>query len=105
MKGCPDVTSIDQMCQTFCDSSPVYASHVLNRRMFITKGGMFGLGPRVLATDDLVCLIYGCGVPLVLRPIRRDCYQLVGEAYVHAIMNGDANPDTTQHERVSLTII
>jgi hypothetical protein len=105
VRGCPDVPSIDQMCQTFCDSSPVYASHVLNRRMFITKGGMLGLGPRVLAIDDLVCLIYGCGVPLVLRPIRGDCYQLVGEAYVHAIMNGDAFSDTTQHERVSLTII
>lgn len=66
---------------------------------------MLGLGSRVLATDDPVCLINGCGVPLVLWPVRGDCYQLVGEAYVHATMNGDAFPDTAQRGRVSLTII
>jgi hypothetical protein len=100
-----DLESIDIMCQRFCDSSPVYTSHVLNRRMFITQNGLLGLGPRVLATDDVVCFIYGCGVPLVLRPTQDAQYRLVGEAYVHSIMDGQFLRDHNVYKGIGVTIV
>jgi hypothetical protein len=100
-----DLESIDLMCQGFCDSRPVYTSHVLNRRMFITQNGLLGLGPRVLATDDMLCFVYGCGVPLILRPTQGDQYRIVGEAYVHSIMDGEFLPGHNLYNEISVTIV
>jgi hypothetical protein len=43
-----------------------------------------------------ICILYGCSVPVVLRPIRNSesCnefyYELIGECYVHGMMDGEA---------------
>ena len=43
---------------------------------------------------DFVCALYGCSVPVVLRklprPGRSDYWQLVGDAYVDGVMDGEA---------------
>ena len=101
----PDLERINDICQQFCESGSLYTSHVLNRRMFITQNGLLGLGPRGLAKDDVVCILYGCGVPLVLRPTRGGHYRLVGEAYVHSIMDGQALDDQEHHTQVTVTIV
>jgi hypothetical protein len=55
------------------------------------------LVPKETKGGDLVCILYGCSVPIVLRPraIRRDgevheCYEFIGECYVHGVMEGEA---------------
>jgi hypothetical protein len=43
--------------------------------------------------DDIICILYGCSVPVVLRQQKGEngCfYQLVGEYYVHGMMDGGA---------------
>ncbi|KAI1439855.1 heterokaryon incompatibility protein-domain-containing protein [Annulohypoxylon stygium] len=59
-----------------------------NRSFFFTQTGYMGLGPDV-QTGDLVCIFFGAEVPFVLRP-KSACYEFIGDAYVHGVMEGEA---------------
>jgi hypothetical protein len=61
----------------------------LGRRFFITRNGYFGLGPQAARQGDRVVVLLGVDVPLVLRRVDKT-HHVVGEAYVHGIMNGEA---------------
>lgn len=58
------------------------------RRPFISTRGYVGLTPSYSEPGDIICILYGCVVPLVLRRNGMG-YQLIGEAYVHGIMDGE----------------
>jgi hypothetical protein len=61
------------------------------RRQFFTENGYMGIGPAAMREGDLVCVLWGGCVPYILRPTDTDnTYKLVGESYVHGIMNGEA---------------
>ncbi|KUJ19697.1 uncharacterized protein LY89DRAFT_640877 [Mollisia scopiformis] len=72
------------------------------RRFFLTKGKenqahkskpWYGLGPRDLAEGDLICILFGCSVPVVLRKVATtECYNFIGECYVHGMMDGESLP-------------
>lgn len=58
------------------------------RRFFTTLGGYMGIGPPRMRKGDLICVFLGGNVPWVVR--RDGCeYELVGECYVHGIMDGE----------------
>ncbi|KAI1159661.1 heterokaryon incompatibility protein-domain-containing protein [Nemania serpens] len=57
-----------------------------NRTLFWTKTGYLGLGPAC-QEGDLVCILFGSEVPFILRR-RNGHFQLIGDAYVHGIMEG-----------------
>jgi hypothetical protein len=61
------------------------------RRFFITDRGAMALGPRSMETRDVVYVPHGSQVPFVLR--KKDdvtsTYTLIGECYVHGIMEGE----------------
>lgn len=79
--------------QFFANSGPT----ILKRRCFETRSGMLGLGPLATAAEDIVVVLFGGTVPFVLRPDADDQrYRLVGECYVHDIMNGEAVVDWLQ---------
>jgi len=61
-----------------------------HRKFFTTSKGSIGLGPRSIRPRDSVCVLSGGQVPFVLR---KDCdhYRLVGESYVHGLMEGQAS--------------
>jgi hypothetical protein len=63
------------------------------RRLFHTATGYVGIGPTLSQRGDIVCVLAGGAVPFVVRrdssrPRRR--FELIGEAYVHGIMHGEA---------------
>jgi hypothetical protein len=58
------------------------------RRFFLTRSGFVGMGPQKIQKDDIVVVVFGCHVPLVLREVE-GCYNIIGECYVHGIMNGE----------------
>jgi hypothetical protein len=60
-----------------------------NRSYFTTKKGYMGIGSNALETGDIVYVLFGGKVPYILRP-KNGYYQLVGDAYVHGIMEGEA---------------
>lgn len=49
----------------------------------------FGICPRNTSIKDKVCILFGCSVPVILHPLGKDTYELVGEAYVHGAMSGE----------------
>ncbi|PQE03876.1 hypothetical protein CJF30_00006585 [Rutstroemia sp. NJR-2017a BBW] len=63
--------------------------HWESRRMITTAAGYVGLGGNVCKSGDVICVIYGCATPIILRG-KGNAFQLVGEAYIHGIMNGEA---------------
>ncbi|KAH7084229.1 heterokaryon incompatibility protein-domain-containing protein [Paraphoma chrysanthemicola] len=79
-----------------CDAAKldeVYASsfvdYCIERRFFTTSAGRMGIGPRVMRSTDLVVILRGGSTPFILRE-RNESYQLLGGAYVHGIMDGEA---------------
>ena len=74
------------------------------RSFLVTKRGYFSIGPRKTCVSDLVCIFRGAHAPFVLRPRDDGCYGLVGEAYVHGVMDGSfvrgANKEDTKKFRI-----
>ncbi|KAH6666294.1 heterokaryon incompatibility protein-domain-containing protein [Halenospora varia] len=61
------------------------------RRLFRTKGNVLGLAAESMKLGDEVWIIAGSIVPMLLRKSEGgENYELVGEAYVYGIMDGEA---------------
>ncbi|KAH7071941.1 hypothetical protein BKA63DRAFT_60601 [Paraphoma chrysanthemicola] len=63
--------------------------YCIERRFFTTSTGRMGIGPRLMQSSDLVVILRGGTTPYILRE-RNGNYQLLGAAYVHGIMDGEA---------------
>jgi len=64
--------------------------NIIGRALFVTKNGRVCLGPRHIAKGDLCCIVYGCQVPVILRPAGNGRYEFVGDACVEGVMEGEA---------------
>jgi len=64
--------------------------NVINRALFVTKNERVCLGPRLIAKGDLCCIVYGCQVPIILRPAGDGRYIVIGDACVEGVMEGEA---------------
>ncbi|KAI0907784.1 heterokaryon incompatibility protein-domain-containing protein [Ustulina deusta] len=51
---------------------------------------IYGLAPQGCKVSDIVCILLGCSVPVILSRDRGSLYKIVGEAYVHGMMDGEA---------------
>jgi hypothetical protein len=51
--------------------------------------GYIGLGKPLAEVGDVIYLLCGSAAPMILRP-EGDYYLLVGDCYIHQIMNGEA---------------
>lgn len=61
------------------------------RKFFVTRQGLAGIGPGNTAVGHAVCVFNGGGVPFLIESSkeRNDVWRLLGECYVHGIMNGE----------------
>lgn len=84
---------------------------VWNRRTFkgnriSGNGSIVGLIPQHGKIGDQLCVLYGCSVPVVLRKQQRENgkyhWQLVGEAYIHGFMDGEAIFSLSPDERTEV---
>lgn len=81
------------------------------RRFFITKLGYIGNGPAKMERSDDVFILCGSKMPLVLRPDSSETFQqglspesrplhtLVGDCYIHGVMDGEAASDFEYRSR------
>lgn len=60
------------------------------RLLFATSIHKIGVGPLPTKVDDEVWILSGARFPFILRPLENGRHELVGEAYVHGIMYGEA---------------
>jgi Heterokaryon incompatibility protein (HET) len=61
---------------------------IRNKKVFRTANGYVGTANISLRDGDQVCILFGGNVPYILRP-ENDHYLLIGEAYVHGVMDGE----------------
>ncbi|KXJ88519.1 heterokaryon incompatibility protein-domain-containing protein [Microdochium bolleyi] len=66
--------------------------HLYKRKLFSTTSGRVGFGPARIQPGDVVCVLNNAFVPHTIR--RQDKqnpneYELIGETYVHGMMNGE----------------
>ncbi|KAL2043751.1 hypothetical protein N7G274_003270 [Stereocaulon virgatum] len=66
-----------------------FKAAVEGRRFAITSKGYMGLVPRMTEIDDCVCVFLGSHIPFVVRRKGGGEFELVGECYVHGIMDGE----------------
>ncbi|KAK3313959.1 heterokaryon incompatibility protein-domain-containing protein [Apodospora peruviana] len=82
------------------------------RRFCRTEGGRLGQVRKEAQVGDSVCVIFGAEVPYVIRPIEAEdhggegvrCYRLIGDAFVHGVMQGEALVDE-KYETVDITLV
>lgn len=65
-------------------------NYCLNRRFFVTADRRLGIGPKWAREGDLVCVLFGGGVPYVVRPRPGGQFEFIGESYVYGLMDGQA---------------
>ncbi len=68
---------------------------IWRRRLVITEHDLLGLAPEKSENGDLICIFYGCSVPVALRRMvdrvtDEEYFTFIGECYVHGIMEGEA---------------
>ncbi|KAK7978409.1 hypothetical protein PG988_005899 [Apiospora saccharicola] len=92
-------TLIDTDSQEVKDMSRRYSimawNYNMSRCLYRTRRGYLGTGPHSVQRGDVVCVFMGAAVPFILRPRGDgdDGYTLVGDAYVHGVMDGELVKD------------
>jgi hypothetical protein len=59
-------------------------------RFCVSSTGSFVMAPISVRSGDMVCVLFGCDMPVVLRKKAENSYIFVGECYAHGIMDGEA---------------
>lgn len=82
---------------------------IWRRRLIRTKETeSLGLGHKDMRVGDLVCILFGCSVPIVLRAIEdpqspsKSYYHVIGECYIHGIMDGEAFDKPREYRKFQL---
>lgn len=63
------------------------------RRLFRTETGLYGISNQALQKGDGVWILAGSETPFVLRNRDGNEWLVVGEAYIHGVMEGEATED------------
>ena len=75
-------------------------THSYNFRCLVTtKKNLIGVSLVETQEGDQIFVLPGGRVPMILRPVDEGKYELVGDAYIHGIMHGEAYnymPNTIQ---------
>jgi hypothetical protein len=84
------VQEIQQDSQHFQEVELLFdSSNGSNPHVFCsTERGYIDVVPQLSKVGDIVCLIHGLQVPYVLRKFGEK-FRLVGDSYIHGIMNGE----------------
>ena len=59
------------------------------RKFNASSNRYLGWVPEETKQGDLICIFKGSDVPYILRPFREGRYILIGESYIHGIMEGE----------------
>ncbi|KAI9697116.1 MAG: hypothetical protein M1820_007931 [Bogoriella megaspora] len=73
---------------------------------------LVGLGPKNTESGDIICILFGCSVPCILRRRARNdgenlSYNFIGEAFVYGKMEGQAleKYDTGEEKAMTFQIV
>lgn len=77
-------------------------SHAQHLRPFTTANKYFGIGSESVFEGDSVWIIAGSRVPLILRQTAVGDFRIVGGAYVHGFMAGQAVTSSDCFEKITI---
>ncbi|KAI2626667.1 heterokaryon incompatibility protein-domain-containing protein [Hypoxylon sp. NC1633] len=73
----------------------------MSLRLMVTRHGRIGLVPEKAMKGDLVCVLFGCSVPVLLRqPDHESPFTFVGECFLDGFMEGQGLEQRELAERV-----
>lgn len=80
-----------------------------SQQFLTTYKGYMGLGDLPQPNDE-IWILFGGSVPFILRPYPTDsdhagCYSLVGDCYVHGIMDGEAMEGWEERDTREVTLL
>jgi hypothetical protein len=85
-----DDLQADQATTTTQEFASALAQACHMRRLFRTRQGHLGLGPKVMQVGDEAVALYGCHVISILRPVPDGAYHhFVGQCYIDGMMDGE----------------
>jgi hypothetical protein len=103
------VATISQLASRFLSR---FRASCKERRFCVTSGCRLALVPHGSLPGDVVCVIRSVHTPFIVRPLQRETrkgesslegeYLLVGECYVHGIMDGEAMPNSIALQKLIL---
>lgn len=73
------------------------------RKFFTTRAGRIGVGPPETQTGDHVYILYGAG-PLYLLRFTDEAIRVLGNVYIHELMNLDKTPEEAKEENEIVVI-
>lgn len=83
-----------------------YAHSFLNvttsRKFAVTHKARMGMVPEKAQEGDVVAVLPGGKVPFVLRLVSSGVYEVIGAAYIHGIMMGEAFHEDLGVESITL---
>jgi len=82
--------------------SGVIYTYCRNRRAFLTSKGSLGVGPLDTQVGDAAAVVTGARVPFLMRRAAERRWQLVGEAFVEGLMNGESFDNSPAVELIEL---
>lgn len=70
---------------------PDFARVCENQRSwtFYHKEWLHGDGPSHARVGDVICILYGCSMPIILQKTDSQ-YTFIGESYTYGLMDGEA---------------
>ncbi|KAL6859524.1 heterokaryon incompatibility protein domain-containing protein [Trichoderma novae-zelandiae] len=74
----------------------------MSLRLMVTRNGRIGLVSEKAAKGDLVCVLFGCSVPVLLRRSgdeEEGTFTLIGECFLDGFMDGAGLGDDNRPER------
>jgi Heterokaryon incompatibility protein (HET) len=72
----------------------------MTRRLMVSKDGLLGIAPDQSQKGDMICILFGCSVPVVLRKTADGTkFEFIGECFVDGYMSGEAVLDNRFEER------
>ena len=85
------------------DIYTVLSVQMVGSSYLTADSGYFGRAPNGVQEGDLICILFGCPMPAILRP-DGDTHRLVEIACVHGIMDGEfvANSAKLQRQQFAL---
>ena len=75
-----------------------------DQSFFTTSSGYIGLAGHTTQTDDVLCILFGCSRPAVLRPQEDGSFKLVTFTYTDNVMNGEFLEDNNPDEEKSFVL-
>ncbi|GKT45804.1 uncharacterized protein ColSpa_05985 [Colletotrichum spaethianum] len=89
-----DPEEAEQARVSFVASAPLVEMTILAsatpRRFSHTESDRLCMIPREARVGDMVCIFIGAELPFVIRPTLQGMYEMIGDAYVSGIMDGEA---------------